>query len=267
MKNIGIIISLFLAITVSAQEDFKEQIAVPLSKPGSRGFLEVGLTRGDIKIEAYDGKEVIINAYAKADEDCDDCPKKEAPAGMIRISSSSVEFSVSEDDNNVEIETNSWKKPLNLDIKIPSNFDLEVSTVHGKISIMGVNGSMEVSAVHGPLTFTDVSGSIISNTVHGDVIANFEKVTANEPMAFVTLHGNVDITFPASIRATAKMKSDHGEIYTDFDMSVDKSKSKVKSGSGNYNVSVESWVRGNINGGGPEFTFQNMHGDIFIRKK
>ena len=267
MKTIGLIFSLILAVTVTAQEDFNEQLAVPLSKPGDRGTLKIGLIRGDIKVQTYDGKEVIIDAFAKGGNDCDDCETKSTPSGMKRIASSSVEFSVTENRNLVHVKTNSWKKPIHLTVKLPANFDLDLSTVHGKISISGVNGSMEVSTVHGPLTFTDVSGSIVCNTVHGDVIANFKKVTPDEPMAFVTLHGDVDVTFPGGTRAMAKMKSDRGEIFTDFDMSVDKSKPEIKSGSGSYKVSVNSWVYGEINGGGPEYTFKNMNGDILIRKK
>lgn len=272
MKNILIILFLAASTWVGAQ-DFNEKLVVPLSKPGSQGKLDVGQVRGDIKIEVYDGDEVIIEAKANTDGDCSGCDddrrsRGNAPAGMKRIASSSVEFSASESNNRVEIETNSWKKGIDLDIKIPRNFDLEVSTVHGEISVAGVNGEMEVSTVHGPLTFTDVSGSIICNTVHGDIIANFKKVTADQPMSFVTLHGNVDVTFPGSVKGTAKMKSDRGEIYTDFDMTVEKSRPEKKSDDGGgYKVSINSWVYGDINGGGPEFTFKNMHGDIIIRKQ
>jgi DUF4097 and DUF4098 domain-containing protein YvlB len=271
MKNIVSIIFLVSTAMVYGQ-DFNEKLVIPLTDPGSQGKLEVGLVRGDIKIEMYDGRDVIVEATSQKSQsrDCDDCDddKKNVPAGMKRINSSSVELEASERNNKVEIETNSWKKGLNLDIKLPANFDLEVSTVHGKISIVGISGAMEVSTVHGPLTITDVSGSVLCNTVHGDVIVNFKKVTADEPMSFVTLHGNVDVTFPPSIKASAKMKSDRGEIYTDFDMTVDKSRPEVKTKEGeNYKVSINAWVYGEINGGGPEYTFKNMHGDILIRKE
>lgn len=274
MKKLLIIVFLVASASVWAQ-DFNERLVIPLSSPGSKGKLEVGMVRGDIKVEAYNGKEVIIEATAKtSDHDhdgdcasCDDDDKRSVPAGMKKIASSPIELSASENNNRVEIETNSWKKAINLSIKIPANFDLEVSTVHGKVDVTGISGAHEISAVHGPLTLKDMSGSIVSNTVHGDIIVNFVKVTPNEPMSFVTLHGNVDITFPEGIKATAKMRSDRGEIYTDYDMTVDRSKPEVKSDDGKYKVSINSWVYGDINGGGPEYTFKNMHGDIIIRKK
>ena len=276
MKKLIIILFLVASASVWAQ-DFNERIAIPLSSPNTKGKLEVGLVRGDIIVEAYDGKEVIIEAEASTkskDDDCASCDNdndnknnNQAPAGMKRIASSPIELSASENNNRVKVETNSWKKPINLSIKVPANFDLEVSTVHGKVDVTGINGTHEISAVHGPLTLKDMSGSIVSNTVHGDIIVNFIRVTPNEPMSFVTLHGNVDVTFPPGIKATAKMRSDRGEIFTDYDMTVDRSKPEVKSDDGKYKVSINSWVFGAINGGGPEYTFKNMHGDIIIRKK
>lgn len=274
MKKLIIILFLVASGSIWAQE-FDEQIAVPLSSPDKRGKLNVGLVRGNIIVEAYNGKEVIIQATSGKSKDCDGCDdhdhdddrRKNIPAGMKRISSSPVELEASEDNNEVEIETNSWKKPINLNIKIPANFDLEVSTVHGKVEITGIEGSHEISSVNGSLTLKDMSGSIVSSTVNGTIQVNFKSVKANEPMSFVTLNGDVDVTFPGNIKARAKMKSDRGEIFTDFDMTVDRSKPEVKSDDGEYKVSINAWVFGDINGGGPEYTFKNMNGDIIIRKQ
>ena len=272
MKKL-IIIALFVATADICAQELNEQIIVPLSSPDKKGKLEVGQVRGDIIIEAYDGKEVIIQATAASSDDCEGCDHnhekdmRDVPAGMKRISSSPLELEASEKNNTIEVETNSWKKPINLNIKIPANFDLEVSTVHGKVSITGINGAYEVSSVNGPITLKDISGSVLANTVNGAIIVNFKSVVANEPMSFVTLNGNVDVTLPSTIKATAKMKSDRGEIFTDFDMTVDRSKPEVKTNKGEYKVSINSWVYGDINGGGPEYTFKNMNGDIIIRKK
>ncbi len=274
MKKVLIVLCLVASGSALAQE-FNEKITVPLSSPDKRGKLDVGLVRGNLTIEAYNGKEVLIEATAGEAGDCDSCDdhdherdrKRNVPAGMKRISSSPVELEASEDNNVVEIETNSWKKPINLNIKIPANFDLEVSTIHGKVEVTGVDGTHEISSVNGPLTLKDMSGSIVSNTVNGTILVNFKSITPNEPMSFVTLNGDVDVTFPDNIKARAKMKSDRGEIFTDFEMTVDRSKPEVNTDDGAYKVSINSWVFGDINGGGPEYTFKNMQGDIIIRKQ
>ncbi len=73
-------------------------------------------------------------------------------------------------------------------------------------------------------------------------------------------------TTTTNAKATTKLRSERGEIYTDFDMALERSKTNVKKESGEYEVSINSWVYGKINGGGPEFTFKNMHGSIIVRK-
>ena len=88
-------------------------------------------------------------------------------------------------------------------------------------------------------------------------------------MSFTSFNGNVDVTFPPDTKASAKMMSGMGEIYTDFDMAMKSSpvkEEKNKEG-GVYKVSIEKWMLGDINGGGPEMTFKNFNGDIFIRSK
>ena len=89
-------------------------------------------------------------------------------------------------------------------------------------------------------------------------------------MAFSNLNGDIDVTLPANTQMTAKMKSEWGEVYTDFDMDVKRSdRDNVKSSAedGVFKVSVNNWIYGNINGGGPEYLFKSMRGDIYIRKQ
>lgn len=266
MKTILSILGVLVGI-ISLAQGFNEQLVVPLSNPGSSGTLNVGLVRGDIFIESYSGTEVVINATAKKD-DCKSCDddRSNAPEGMKRIKTSSIEVGASERDNKVKVETNSWKQPIDLNIKVPKNFDLDVSTTHGSITVDGVSGALEVSGVHGDITLTDISGTLLCNTTHGDIKVNFKKITPQQPMSFVTLHGNIDISLPAGTKALAKMKSDRGEIYTDFDMEVTKSAPERKTSDKSYRVTVNTWAYGEMNGGGPEYTFKNMHGNIYIRE-
>ncbi|MEQ8469602.1 MAG: DUF4097 family beta strand repeat-containing protein [Marinoscillum sp.] len=269
MKKISIItLGILLAIGGFAQSDFSEQFTVPLSKPGERGTLKIDHMNGDIIVTGYSGKEVIISAKSSGNSHVNDHNHDDdnVPAGMKRLNVNPVELKAREENNKITVHSDSWKRRLNLEIKVPANMDLDIHSVHGIIKISGVNGAMDISAVNGELEFSNVSGSIVSNTVNGDVKATFKSITSGEPMSFVTLNGNVDVTLPASVKASAKVRSDRGDIYTDFDMTLESSKTDVKKSDGQYEVSINTWVYGKINGGGPEYTFKNMQGDIIIRK-
>jgi hypothetical protein len=99
-------------------------------------------------------------------------------------------------------------------------------------------------------------------------VVKFREVTPDVPMAFTTLHGDVDVTFAGNIKASTKIKSERGEVFTDYDMAIDKrpQKEEKRNESGVYKVSIDDWIYGKINGGGPEMLFKNMHGNIYIRR-
>lgn len=283
MKRYILLLTIHLLIipAIVAQEQVDEQIVIPLTNPGQRGQLSTAQINGNITVTSYDGKEVIVKAttgteYKRQCDDCDDdvkvkvktrtTPDSPAPPGMKRIETNSLELRASEENNVVEIETESWKQRIHLDIRVPENFDVKLNTVHGEISVTGIKGALDVSSVNGGIRLENVSGSVITNTVNGEIKASILNASSGEPMSFVTLNGNVDVTLPSGIKTTVKMKSDRGEIYSDFEMVIEKAKPEVKKSSGEYEVSINSWVYGKINGGGPEYTFKNMNGNIIVRK-
>ena len=272
MKKLFIICFLISSWRAVAQHGINEKLVVPLSSPGDRGALKVNQINGDIYVEGYNGREVIIEATFQSGNENDEREKdRSAPPGMKRIASNPAKITAKEKDNIVSVNTESWKKRIDLSIKIPANFDLHLHTIHGEINVRSVEGSMEISGVNGGVSLDEISGSVVCNTVNGSVNVRFVKMDEDTPMSFVTLNGNVDVTLPASAKVSAKMKSDQGEIYTDFDMEMKSGNNQVKRGRDcndcNYEITVNPWVFGEINNGGPEFTFKNMNGDILIRKR
>lgn len=287
MKKLLIItMGVCAALAALAQEDASETLTIPLTNPGKRMSLDLNHMNGDISVTGYSGKEVIVKATATgyaSDHDCGECEhdhgdthvkvdangdseKRRVPAGMKKITVNPLELRAEENNNQVEVSSESWKRRMNLDIKVPSNADLELHTVHGTITVSNVNGTMEINGVNGGIELNNISGSVLSNTVNGNIMVTFKTIKTDVPMSFVTLNGDVDVTLPASTKATAKLRSDRGDIYTDFDMSMERSKTDVKKENGQYEVSINSWVYGKINGGGPEYTFKNMNGNIIVRK-
>lgn len=274
MKNSKAIIAVLVLMSIIritptfAQNEIKEQLVVPLSDPAKSGTLNVGLINGSIKVTGYAGKEVVIDAettpVTNKKEKTD-----ESATGMKRITPrGGLELSAEEKNNKVNVNSSSHRQPVNLIIKVPQQFSLKVSTInHGDIVIDNITGELEINNVNGDITMTNVAGSAVANTVNGVIKANFKTVT-DSPMAFTTLNGNIDITFPATVKMNAKVKSDRGEVYSDFDMDIDKTAPKgVRNNqNGMYKVSIEEWIQGKVNGGGSEVMMKNMHGNIYIRK-
>ncbi|MHA4740136.1 DUF4097 family beta strand repeat-containing protein [Dyadobacter sp. MSC1_007] len=256
-----------LSGTLLAQNDMKETLTVPLSDPGKPGTLNVSLIRGSIRVTGAAGNQVVIDAISKQDKPD---KKEENVEGMKRISKNgAMDITATEEKNVVHVSSKLFHKAMELHIKVPQKFTLKVSTINdGDITIENVDGEMEITNVNGDIRLTNISGSAVANTVNGLLKANFKTVDAKSPMAFSTLNGNVDVTLPATAKFDVKLKSDRGEIYSDFDVDVDKTVPQATrtAKDGMYKVSVEDWVKGKVNGGGSEIMMKNMNGNIYVRK-
>ncbi|KUG08143.1 DUF4097 family beta strand repeat-containing protein [Solirubrum puertoriconensis] len=261
-----------------------EQMSVALSSPGKPGVLHLKLVGGSINVTGYSGKEVVIEATPRSGGSRPGrAPGPPSPpntpmpptgggegAGMRRLSQvQGMEITAQEKSNHVYVNSDSWQRPIDFTVKVPRQFSLQVSTVNsGNITVQNVSGELEISNVNGSIALEDVAGSAVVSTVNGRVVANFRDVTPNAPMAFSSVNGKLDVTLPAKTKAAFKLKSDRGEIYSDFDMTVDASAPKVNRSSkdGVYRVSTDNWTYGKINGGGAEVMMQTMNGNIYIRK-
>ena len=259
----------FVLTSLSAQES----ISVPLSNPSKPGLLKINIINGSISIKGTATKEVKITGIKKAGKYSYKKAKinKREREGLKRVSINSLEFSAREYDNTVRVES-SPRGTTDFEIEIPKNFSLNISTINnGDIYVENINGTIDVSNINGKITMNGISGSVSADALNKDIKIDFVKVTPNVAMAFSSLNGDIDITFPKMIRADIKVKSDRGEIYTDFDLKAKASKPKVTRGDrkkGNaYSVKLEKWITGSINGGGAEILFKNFNGDVIIRSK
>jgi len=249
------------------QSATNETINITLSQPGKPGTLRVSLLHGSINVSGYNGKEVIVS-YAQRGGRDNDGDRNESE-GLRRLSNNNLGLEVREDNNNISVKTSAIAQPIELNIRVPHNFSLKLKTLNnGQISVEEINGELDIDNLNGNIFLRNVSGSASASTLNGNIVATFRKVTPNMPMAFSSLNGKIDVSLPATAKFNAKLKTDNGEIFTDFDMAIDKSAKAVQKEnlSSGQRIYLDKWMYGLINGGGPEMLFKNFNGNIYIRK-
>jgi hypothetical protein len=268
MKKIIVSVSICIFLFSYARAQSPEQLTVPLSSPGSSYTLNIELVNGSIKVSGYEGKEIQIAVSAKGKRE----DVQESQGGMKKISpKNSFDITAKEENNIVTVENNDVNRAIELSLKVPKNAKLKLSTVNnGDIEVENVGGELEINNVNGGIKCLGISGSVVASTVNGNVIITFASIDEKAPMAFTTLNGNVDVSLPPGAKSNFKLKSERGEIFTDFDMEIDKTRpqpqSENKKESGMYRLKMDDWIMGKINGGGPEMLLKNMNGNIYIRK-
>ena len=267
MKNIKLILAIVLAAFLSdtqAQND--GEITIPLSEPGQRAMVKVDIKYGGIVVKGTSRKDVLLKYKGRESKDSNSKDKE----GLKRIRSGAMDLEVYESENRVVIDSDSWNKAIDLEIEVPSNADLDVSTYNsGDVYVENINGEVVAENYNGKITLINISGVALGDTYNGDVRVTFNSIKSGTPMSFTTYNGDVDITLPGASKANLKMKSKRGEIYSGFDMEITKSEpvQKQDANKGVYKVYLDDWTLAKINGGGAEFTMENANGDIYVRSK
>lgn len=269
------IFALFLitsCATTFGQKSNVDQLSAPFSDPSIPGFVKVSLVNGGITVNGYNGKEVIVEAEMRSRSLFEKDRDNKKSNGMHRIRMKTTGLTIEEENNVMTISTESWKRTIDLKIKVPTKTSLKLNCVNsGDIVVDNVDGEFEINNVNGAVTLRDISGAVVAHALNKDLVVNFKKVEPNKSMSFSSLNGDLDVSFPKNFKADLKLKSDNGDIYSDFDVSKQEANREIieenkRKESGKYRIRMEDAIQIKINGGGPEVLFKTFNGDIYIRK-
>jgi hypothetical protein len=268
-----------------------QQVTVPLSDPSRPGTLSVNLLFGGITITGTNRKDVLIEARSSdgtrgrgrgrggliiegggirilrgrggndSDSDATGLRRLTQPGG----------FEVEEHNNEVSVASGPRNRGSDFTIQVPTRTNLKLSALNdGPILVENVEGEIEVNNQNESITLTNVAGSVVANAHNGRVKVVMTRLTADKAMGFTSFNGNVDVTLPASAKANLKMRSDMGEIFTDFDVQLRPATSAAppsgRRSDGGFRLDVNQSIQGSVNGGGPEFELRTFNGNIYLRK-
>ncbi|HYE85001.1 MAG TPA: DUF4097 family beta strand repeat-containing protein, partial [Vicinamibacterales bacterium] len=138
-----------------------------------------------------------------------------------------------------------------------------------EILVENIDGEINVRNTNGGITLNGVAGSVIAATTNGNVRATMTRVAAQKEMAFTSLNGTVDVTLPPATKANLRMRSDNGDVYSDFDVQLAASAPVVqesRGSNGRYRITRNRAIVGAINGGGPEFELRTFNSNVYVRK-
>jgi len=265
-EKLLLVVALIAIPAIVTYSQDRGQLKIPLSNPGQPGELRVDINSGSITVIGTDVNEVIVD-YIRRERKVKE--KEKTRDGLTRINSNTIDLEAYEKNNQVVVESDSWNGGVDLEIQVPINFNLYLEAYNnGDVFAKNIVGEIEAENYNGKITLENISGSVVAETYNGSIIVIFDKVTPDTPMAFSNYNGNIDLSFPSSTPASFKMKTKQGDIYEGFGMDISEVKPVVEQErkSDTYMVKVDEWVRGTINGGGPEVVIQSYNGNIYIRK-
>ncbi|MCU0444601.1 MAG: hypothetical protein MUE85_06745 [Microscillaceae bacterium] len=169
--------------------------------------LQVVHYQGDINIEGYTGKEVMMEAWYN----------RQAMGGEINEQI----FKVLENNNLMALLIDSSLAEkignIHLKIKVPEKTTLKIVVKkRGDVRVQNVNRLVEIDNRGGAIFLQDLGGWAIAQTENGKIEASFKEIVANQPMSFMTLNGEIDLKFPSDLAADFRIRSANGLINNEF---------------------------------------------------
>jgi hypothetical protein len=260
IKIVVVILLLLPVDNIKAQT--KEQLNIALSQPGKPFVLHLRLQQGAIQVSSYTGNSIQIEAVPISEKTAPvlntnqnqnknvntntninvHTPTTPSPKFIV----SGKYISVIESANTITITPLVEKQKLSIVVRVPKSkgaFHLS-SMLNADITASDLTGELDISNNAGQILLANISGSSVVSNVAGDITVSFTAVSENTPMAFSTVAGKLDVSFPSTLKANVKINSDNGKLFSDFEMGSS----------------------GQIGGGGADIRFKNMVGNIYIRK-
>ena len=251
-KFIVLALAGILATQTGHAQDYKLKLS------GKDRKIVLDMQGSDVTVEGTDGNELVIrgNGFEEA-------PKR--AEGLRPIYNSAVDntrigLSVTQQDNTVRI-VRASRKDANYNIQVPRSSAVQFNQTSwnsGDLVVRDLAGDLEVNMKSGDMKLLNVTGPVVANTISGDILVRFAPLRPG-PSSISTVSGDVDVSLPANTRATLKLRSISGEVYTDFDMNLGKVQDEMRHIGGQV-------VDGSINGGGTAMSLKTVSGDVYVRK-
>lgn len=132
--------------------------------------------------------------------------------------------------------------------------EVRANTVNGGVDVRNARGRVNAHTVNGGVDVNTAVGPVSAETVNGNVDAKMSALQGTDDMSFKTVNGSVTITVPARFDADFRFDTMHGEIDSDFPMTL----------SGRFGPRHAS---GTIGSGGRDIRASSVNGSIELRKQ
>ncbi|MEX2345432.1 MAG: DUF4097 family beta strand repeat-containing protein [Balneolaceae bacterium] len=250
---------------------------------GMENALKVYNIQGDVIIEGHAGEEVIVTAEkiidARRQSDIEKGIEEmklvveqennsifvypDAPFINVRKRGDGISYHVDGQDVDYEF-------TFQITIKVPEQVNIQASTINNGMVLVENILAREIKAsnVNGPVVLKNVSGKTSVNTVNGDITADYSESPTTDS-EYQTVNGTIEVMYPENLSADIRFQSLHGDLYTDFE-NIEYLSARVernsKRNAGGVAFRVDNYSPLRIGSGGPEFSFQVLNGDVYIKR-
>ncbi len=166
-------VALLLALSASAASAFTEQKIAQEFDAAPGGKLIVDVDFGTVDVSAGGGGKVAVEAYRKIDSRDETQEKAYFAAAPLLITQDGDTVTVRTHSPHRDNDNWNWSGSVTMDarytVRLPRQFNVDLHTRGGAISVNGVKGEIKTNTSGGKLKFTQLEGPIDGKTSGGSI--------------------------------------------------------------------------------------------------
>lgn len=255
MKKL-LLLGVSLCITSVYAQEYKTKLA---NTKDRKVTIEMGAD--NIRIEGHNSDDVIIQASSTYEVPPE--AKGLKPLYNTAVENTGIGLAVTSESGGLRIEK-AVRRPINYTIKLPRKVAVLFEKTNGQksdLTLSNMDGDLELRSNFSFIDLRNVTGPVVANTINGSVTIVYTALSQAKPTAISTINGSIDVTLPTNTKATIKLRTINGELFTDFDLGLKNTKDGLSKVGGGNNV------EGTINSGGVEMQLHTINSNVYVRKQ
>lgn len=216
----------------------------------AEGELDVDASpNGGIQVEGRDRDDVSVRAIVHARADSESRAREilgqiEIRADGTRIRTEGPRMNGPRDEG--------WH--VNYRVLAPRSTDLQLESTNGGLDVTGIEGDLDLDTTNGGISLAEASGGVRAHTTNGGIDIRLSGSTwRGSGLDAHTTNGGIRLTVPDGFAARLEAETVHGDIHTDFPITVQ--------------GRIGKELSGDLNGGGPTVRLETTNGGISIRRQ
>lgn len=262
LRTLALVLALGQASLALAQDSLPYRKTITLRDTGRPLFIRASIVNGNIKVRGTSGHEILIEAVPS------ERPLNTADATSLVETNNAKPVNIREEDNRYYIILQPSATPVDLTIQAPMAAHLRLHTrANGNITVEKMGGEIEAEGFIGNINIDQAADTVIAHTGSGKVDVSFKTVKPDKPMSFTTVNGDINLLFPANLKAFVRLDSVTGKVASDFKIDIQPAQRPNRNPNEAKTASTRK-INGSINGGaGPDLQVKSLNGSIQLRKK
>lgn len=216
----------------------------------SEGRLDVDASpNGGVRVEGWDRDEIRVRAIVTVRAESEERAREilgeiEVRTDDARIRSDGPRVDWEDDEG--------WH--VNYRVRAPRSMDLELDSTNGGLQVTAIEGDLDLDTTNGGIDLYDVSGSVRAHTTNGGIEIRLAGSTwRGSGLDAETTNGGIELAVPDGFAAHLEAETVHGDVHTDFPITVQ--------------GRIGKELSADLNGGGPTVRLETTNGGISIRRR